>query len=148
MTAGPILAACAATFVPSDPPRDSRLAFWRDSPDGPLPPSIDSHTRMAIGSTVERVPTQSISLAEALPMLLALRPGETTHRSVAFWAACTRTALGYVGAGKILPAVAPSGRDRWRLGVLDDEDESHLRLLAAALPPEARAIPLGDPSAA
>ncbi|MDI9976165.1 DEAD/DEAH box helicase [Rhodococcus sp. IEGM 1307] len=148
MTAGPILAACAATFVPSDPPRDSRLAFWRDSPDGPLPPSIDSHTRMAIGSTVERVPTQSVSLADALPMLLALRPGETTHRSVAFWAACTRTALGYVGAGKVLPAVTPGGRDSWRLGVLDDEDESHLRLLAAALPPEARAIPLGDPSAA
>ncbi len=97
---------------------------------------------------MERVPTQSISLADTLPMLLALRPGETAHRSVAFWAACTRTALGYVGTGKILPAVAPSGRDRWRLGVLDDEDESHLRLLAAALPPEARAIPLGDPSAA
>ncbi|WP_128641831.1 DEAD/DEAH box helicase [Rhodococcus opacus] len=148
MTAEPILATCAATFAPADPPRDSHLVFWSDSPDEPPPPGARTRTWITTGNTVESVPTHSVSLADLVPMLLALSPGDTTHRSVAFWAACTRTALGYVAAGKVLPAVAPSGRDIWRLGALDTEDESHLRLLAAALPPEARAIPLGDPSAA
>ncbi|OUS91130.1 DEAD/DEAH box helicase [Rhodococcus sp. NCIMB 12038] len=147
MTAESTLAGCAATFTPADPPRDSRLLFWSDSPNGPRPPSADSRTLIAAGGAVNGVPTQVVSLADALPMLLALDPGDTAHRSVAFWAACARTAVGYLGAGKVLPSVTPHGRDVWRLGALDDEDASHLRLLAAALPPEARAVPLGDPPA-
>ncbi|MGW4333783.1 SNF2 helicase-associated domain-containing protein [Rhodococcus koreensis] len=144
MTAEPTLAGCAATFVPADPPRDSRLVFWSDSPDGRQPPSADSRTRIFTGREVNSVPTQNVSLADALPMLLSPAPGDTAHRSVAFWAAAARTAVGYLEAGKVLPSVTPRGRDVWRLGALDDEDTSHLRLLAAALPPEARAIPLGD----
>ncbi|MCQ4122799.1 SNF2 helicase-associated domain-containing protein [Rhodococcus tibetensis] len=37
-----------------------------------------------------------------------------------------------------------SGRDVWRLGVLDQEELRHMGSLAAALPPEARAIALGE----
>ena len=147
MTAEPTIAGCAATFVSADPPRDSRLVFWSDSPDGPKPPNTDSRTGIFTGEAVNSVPTQNVSLADALPMLLSPAPGDTAHRSVTFWAASARTALGYLGAGKVLPSVTPHGRDVWRLGTLDDEDASHLRLLAAALPPEARAIPLGGPPA-
>ncbi|BAH49421.1 DEAD/DEAH box helicase [Rhodococcus opacus] len=145
MTAETALATCAATFVPADPPRDSRLVFWCDSPDGAGPPSTDSHTGIFTGSEVSTVPTQYVSLADALPMLLSLPPGRTAHRSVAFWSACAHTALEYLGAGKVLPSITRHGRDAWRLGILDDQDAAHLRLLAAALPPEARAIPLGEP---
>ncbi|TQC44156.1 DEAD/DEAH box helicase [Rhodococcus sp. WS4] len=145
MTAEPDLATCAATFVPADPPRAGHLVFWSESPDGPQPPRSDSHTRIAVGSAVKSIPTQCVPLAAALPMLLALSPGDTTHRSVTFWVACTRTALAYLHQGKVLPGVTAAGRDVWRLGRLDGEDESHLRQLIAALPPEARAIPLGDP---
>jgi superfamily II DNA or RNA helicase len=145
VTVEPALTSYAATFVPAEVPRNAHLVFWNDKPQGAPPPNSDSYTRLAVGEhAVASLPTRRVSLRDALPILLALPAEAEVHRSVAFFAACGRTAVGYLAKGSILPSVTASGQDVWRLGVLDTDEQRHLSSLAAALPPEARAIPSGE----
>ncbi|WP_333757228.1 DEAD/DEAH box helicase, partial [Streptomyces sp. IBSBF 3352] len=41
--------------------------------------------------------------------------------------------------------LTPTGHDAWRAGPLDPDDITHLRAIAAALPPEGHAVPLPGP---
>ncbi|UZJ33209.1 DEAD/DEAH box helicase [Streptomyces endophytica] len=152
------LARCPAVFLPSDPPRAGRIAFWR--PDGE--PVAAARTEEGgpdgSGSGVEslgvvlpeedgglqvgEVPALVLPVADALPVLTRLRAGRATHPAAAFWGAAAVLALQLAARGRLLPGVSPEGYDAWRLGPLDAADLERLRELAAAMPPYAHATPL------
>ncbi|WP_435155851.1 DEAD/DEAH box helicase [Amycolatopsis sacchari] len=126
-----------AIFVPSDPPRDGVLALWGDGA-GPTPVELVLPQGKAFRRTT--VDAHVLPLAEALPLLLSVR--EPASPAVAAWSAAVHAALTLVARGRLLPAVTSGGVDTWRVGPLDGADEALLRDLAAALPPEAHALPL------
>ncbi|HVW40828.1 MAG TPA: DEAD/DEAH box helicase [Amycolatopsis sp.] len=132
MTAG-----TRAIFVPSDPPRAGVLALWGDSA-GPTPIELVLPQGKAYRRT--KVDAHVLPLAEAIPRLLAM--GESPSPALAAFGAAVRAALTLIARGRLLPAVTGSGADTWRVGPLDTADETLLRDLAAALPPEAHALPL------
>ncbi|WP_438484519.1 SNF2-related protein [Streptomyces sp. S186] len=164
------LARCAAVFLPSDPPRLGRIAFWR--PDGAPVPDTSPHGapeengahRPAVeqltvalptgpddgkavngagdGITVCAVPALVLPVAAALPVLTRIRGGRHTHPAAAFWAAAVLLAFRVAARGRLLPGLSPSDHDAWRAGPLDPDDTARLRELAAAMPPYAHAAPL------
>ncbi|MFG3116338.1 SNF2-related protein [Streptomyces sp. NPDC048197] len=152
------LARCPAVFLPSDPPRAGRIAFWR--PDGePVAAALtEEGAPDGSGPVVEglgvvlpeedggvqagEVPALVLPVADALPVLTRLRAGRTTHPAAAFWGAAAVLALQLAARGRLLPGVSPKGYDAWRLGPLDAADVERLRELAAAMPPYAHAVPL------
>ncbi|QIK05448.1 DEAD/DEAH box helicase [Streptomyces sp. ID38640] len=136
---------CAAVFLPSDPPRAGRIAFWR--PDGE--PMGDASLGVALpdddgGASLCEVPALVLTVADAVPVLTRARSGRDAHPAAAFWGAASVLALQLAARGRILPGVSPAGYDAWRLGPLDPEDLARLRDLAAAMPPYAHAAPLPD----
>ena len=142
------LATCAAVFLPADPPRLGRVAFWRT--DGSTPPAATS--RLAVirphGASVRRrdVAATIVPVSQALPALGRMRGVPGADRAAAFWGAATLLALQLVARGRLLPGVSPGGFDAWRIGPYDQQDVARVRELAAAMPPEARAVPLAGPS--
>lgn len=149
------LTGCAAVFLPSDPPRGARLAFWR--PDG-SPPLDTAGAAEAPGDQVpltvvlpdpdedgavlaRTVPARSLSVRDALPALTrahAAAPGT----GAAFWGAVALHALGMAARGRLLPGLSPAGHDAWRLGPFGTEDSELTARLAAAMPPYAHAAPV------
>lgn len=109
------LSRCAAVFLPSDPPRTGRVAFWR--PDGaPVEETRgadgatdgeggaqdkDNGATDGEGGTAERlevvlpdedggvslceVPALFLTVAEAVPVLTRARAARGTHPAAAFW---------------------------------------------------------------
>ncbi|MGW3007738.1 DEAD/DEAH box helicase [Streptomyces sp. NPDC001219] len=139
------LAHCAAVFLPSDPPRAGRIAFWR--PDGG--PVGDASLGVVLpdddgGVSWCEVPALVLPVADAVPVLTRARAGRGAHPAAAFWGAASVLALQLAARGRILPGVSPAGYDAWRLGPLDPADLARLRDLAAAMPPYAHAVPLPD----
>ncbi|MFD8545283.1 DEAD/DEAH box helicase [Streptomyces sp. NPDC059649] len=152
------LARCPAVFLPSDPPRAGRIAFWR--PDGePVAATLtEEGAADGRGPVVERldvvlpaedggvevgeVPALVLPVAGAMPVLTRLRAGRSTHPAAAFWGAAAVLALQLAARGRLLPGVSPEGYDAWRIGPLDAADVERLRELAAAMPPYAHATPL------
>lgn len=94
------------------------------------------------GIGVRRVPVVRLPLVTALPLLAGLRRDEDTHPAIAFWSVAALTALHLVARGRVLPGVSPAGFDAWRIGPLDVADVRRIAALAAAMPPQARAVPL------
>ncbi|MET7795078.1 DEAD/DEAH box helicase [Streptomyces decoyicus] len=153
------LSRCAAVFLPSDPPRAGRVAFWR--PDGELVGEVlgADGVRGGAGATEElevalpdadggvflcEVPALVLTVAEAVPVLTRARAARGTHPAAAFWGAAAVLALQLAARGRLLPGVSPAGYDAWRMGPLDPADIERLRDLAAAMPPYAHAAPLPD----
>ncbi|MFE0374499.1 SNF2-related protein [Streptomyces inhibens] len=147
------LSRCAAVFLPSDPPRSGRVAFWR--PDGePMEDasggaSAAEQLSVALpdedgGISVCEVPALVVPVADAVPVLTRARAARGTHPAAAFWGAAAVLALQLAARGRLLPGVSPAGYDAWRLGPLDPADIERLRDLAAAMPPYAHATPLPD----
>ncbi|POX38783.1 ATP-dependent helicase [Streptomyces sp. Ru73] len=146
------LSRCAAVYVPGDPPRTGRVAFWR--PDGePLPDGsgIDGvaaeHLTLALprqgGEVASReVPALLLSVAAALPVLTRARASRTAHPAAAFWGAAALIALHVVARGKLLPGLSAGDHDAWRCGPLEPADLTRIRELAAAMPPYAHAAPV------
>ncbi|WP_430739068.1 SNF2-related protein [Streptomyces aureocirculatus] len=138
------LAACAAVFIPSDPPRTGQVAFWR--PDGlPVPAATDRLTVVRPhGVSVRRraVEARLMPVKDALALLLDARRTPGADPASAFWGAAAVVALQMIGRGRLLPGVSPGGFDAWRIGPLDRDDVVHVQELAAAIPREARAEPL------
>ncbi|MFD7707202.1 DEAD/DEAH box helicase [Streptomyces sp. NPDC059785] len=134
--------------MPADPARTGRVAFWQ--PEGSAPPAT------ALGSTeevtivvpgdegAERVAVAAalLPVAAALPVLTRARATTGAHRSTAFWSAAAVEALHCVARGLLLPGLSPQGRDAWRVGPLRAVDVQRIRELAAAMPPEAHAVPV------
>ncbi len=134
----------AVVFLPGSPPRQGRLALW--SPQGEPPPDADVELEVvrAHGRGVRRArtPARLFTVAEALPALTAARHDLATHPAAACWGAAAQHALHLVARGRLLPGLTDSGHDAWRAGPLDAEDVAHLRAIAAAMPYEARAVPV------
>ncbi|MET9773239.1 DEAD/DEAH box helicase [Streptomyces sp. NPDC006367] len=150
------LAQCCAVFTPGDPARLGTVAFWR--PDGESPPSVPSVPSVPSGSVEELtvvlpdddgdgvvavdVPAVLLPVRAALPVLTRARAGAAGHRAAVFWGAVAVEALHLVARGLLLPGLSAAGHDAWRTGPLDARDVERIRHLAAAMPPEAHAVPL------
>ena len=127
-----------ATFVPADPPRAGALAVWGN---GQGPDELDLVLPTAGGPRRRRVRGRLLPLAAALPALLAPAAGGASA-SVAAWSAAAATGVGLVARGRLLPAASPDGYGAWRVGPLDAADLDWLRWIAAAMPPQAHALPV------
>ncbi|WP_406221591.1 DEAD/DEAH box helicase [Streptomyces decoyicus] len=154
------LAGCAAVFLPSDPPRAGRVAFWRPDgepvgevlgAEGPRGGAGEATERLEValpdgdgGVSLCEVPALVLTVAEAVPVLTRARAARGTHPAAAFWGAAAVLALQLAARGRMLPGVSPAGYDAWRMGPLDPADVERLRDLAAAMPPYAYAAPLPD----
>ncbi|MFD8999512.1 SNF2-related protein [Streptomyces sp. NPDC059582] len=144
------LAHCAAVFVPGDPARTGTVAFW--GPDGDAPPAVRSGSVADLtvvpprGADAEPVSVTAVLLPvrTALPLLARTRALAHVHRAADFWGAAAVLALHLVARGLLLPALSPNDHDAWRVGPLGPEDTERIRRLAAAMPPEAHAVPLTD----
>ncbi|AOP48701.1 DEAD/DEAH box helicase [Streptomyces lydicus] len=151
------LSRCAVVFLPSDPPRTGRIAFWR--PDGepvaqsPGDPWVGEGAAERLdvvlpdvdgGVMVCEVPALVVPVADAVPVLTRARTAPGTHPAAAFWGAACVLALQLAARGRLLPGVSPDGYDAWRAGPFDPADVGRLRDLAAAMPPYAHAAPLPD----
>ncbi|OXS34328.1 ATP-dependent helicase [Streptomyces sp. XY006] len=143
---------CSAVFLPGDPARTGALAFWR--PDGAPPPTVASAVASASvadltvavpgrdGAEAVGVPAVLVPVGAALPLLTRARVTGEGHRATVFWGAAAFQALHLVARGLLLPGLSPGDHDAWRVGPLGAEDIEDLRRLAAAMPPEAHAVPL------
>ncbi|MGA6155205.1 DEAD/DEAH box helicase [Stenotrophomonas sp. NPDC087984] len=161
------LSRCTAVFLPGDPARTGRIAFWR--PDGPPPsgPATGSAEELTVAVPVDGADDGStdyaptgldvrtrtvralvLPLGEALPVLTRARaraaqagPGQCDP-ATAFWGAAAVLALQLAARGKLLPGLTATDHDAWRVGPLAPDDLTRVRELAAAMPPSAHATPL------
>ncbi|MBT2441877.1 ATP-dependent helicase, partial [Streptomyces sp. ISL-36] len=165
------LARHSAVFLPSDPPRAGRIAFWspegtpdgatRGAPDGGTPTagagrtherpteaptdvSMDKLTVVADDVRPHTVPALLLPVREALPALTRARFSTKTSPAAAFWGAATLFALHLAAKGLLLPGLTGTDRDAWRAGPLGREELAELRALAASMPPSAHAVPLAQ----
>ncbi|MFE7855229.1 SNF2-related protein [Streptomyces sp. NPDC057403] len=137
----------AAVFLPAPLPRDGRIAFW--DPDGDPLPAEDTELTVVRphGAAVRRrtAPALTLTVGEALPLLVRARRDPAAHPATACWGAAALHALRLVARGRLLPGLTATGHDAWRAGPLDPDDIAHLRAIAAALPHEGHAVPLPGP---
>ncbi|MFF2253033.1 SNF2-related protein [Streptomyces sp. NPDC058142] len=145
------LVRCCAVFLPGDPAREGRVAFWR--PDGEGPPHTEAGTpeelSLAVpgdtGAERESVPAVLLPVRAALPVLTRARASVQPHPTAVFWGAASVLALQFAARGLLLPGLTPTDHDAWRAGPLRAEDLARVGELAAAMPPEAHATPLDGP---
>ncbi|MEU8755179.1 DEAD/DEAH box helicase [Streptomyces chartreusis] len=145
------LACCSAVFVPCDPARSGRVAFWR-ADGGAVPPVVSgSFEELDVvlpredgedGVELVSVPAVLLPVRAALPVLTRARTAGQASRAGVFWGSATVLALQFVARGLMLPGLSPGDHDAWRVGPLRPEDVDRVRALAAAMPPEAHAVPL------
>ncbi|MFD3930379.1 DEAD/DEAH box helicase [Streptomyces sp. NPDC058614] len=142
------LARCCAVFVPADPSRTGSVAFWH--PDGDAPPVVASGSAedLAVvlpageGVDLVTVPAVLLPVRAALPVLTRARAAAQAHRATSFWGAAAVLALQFAARGLLLPGLTPDDHDAWRAGPLSADDLERIRELAAAMPPQAHAVPL------
>ncbi|WP_329461476.1 SNF2-related protein [Streptomyces sp. NBC_01431] len=138
------LARCRVAFLPADPPRTGRVAFWH--PDGEEPPTaagtVENLTVVDADVTPQDVPALLLSVQDALPVLTRARASAEASRPAAFWGSAALLALQLAARGLLLPGLTPSDHDAWRVGPLGADELDKVRELAAAMPPEAHAVPL------
>ncbi|MFB7593334.1 SNF2-related protein [Streptomyces sp. NPDC056160] len=142
------LAHCCAVFLPADPARTGRVAFWR--PDGHAPsavahsPVTDLTVVLPGGDGVTRmtVPAVTLPLRAALPVLMRARADGQGHRATVFWGAAAVLGLHLTARGLLLPGLSAGDHDAWRAAPLHGADAEQVGALAAAMPPEAHAVPL------
>ncbi|MFH8406239.1 SNF2-related protein [Streptomyces sp. NPDC018019] len=94
------------------------------------------------GARRRTVPAVLLPLADAVPLLAGARHDPAAHPAAACWGAAVLHALNLAARGRLLPGLTTQDTDAWRAGPLDPEDVAHLRAVAAAMPPEAYAVPL------
>ncbi|MFE9673932.1 SNF2-related protein [Streptomyces sp. NPDC006259] len=140
--------------MPAVPARTGRVAFLRPDGDDPSAPvsgsgwgsleDVSVVRPTPTGVELVRVPALLLPIREALPVLTRTRAVPEAHRAVAFWGAAAVTALQFTARGLLLPGLSSDGHDAWRAGPLGPDDVERVRRLAAAMPPEAHAVPLDD----
>ncbi|GAA4935400.1 SNF2-related protein [Streptomyces coeruleoprunus] len=140
------LARCSTVFLPSDPARSGRLAFWR--PDGEDLPYVEEAvvqevTVVADDARTRTVRAVCVPVRDAVPLLTRARATADASRTTAFWGAATLLALHLVARGRVLPGVTAKDVDAWRVGPLAPDDLERVRTLAASMPPAAHAVPVG-----
>ncbi|MFD5387741.1 DEAD/DEAH box helicase [Streptomyces sp. NPDC127074] len=161
------LSRCTAVFLPGDPARTGRIAFWRPDGSPPSGPATGSTEELTVAVPVDGTDDGStgpartgldvrtrtvralvLPLGEALPVLTRARaraaqagPGQCDP-ATAFWGAAAVLALQLAARGKLLPGLTATDHDAWRVGPLTPDDLTRVRELAAAMPPSAHATPL------
>ncbi|MER5309300.1 DEAD/DEAH box helicase [Streptomyces sp. NPDC002773] len=142
----------SAVFLPAEPPRAGRIAFW--SPDGETLPDFASGAGElapagaeitvvdGVGLRPVTVPASTLSVRDALPLLARARFSATASPATAFWGAASLLALDFAARGLLLPGLTSDDVDAWRAGPLGPEELAELRTLAASMPPAAHAVPL------
>ncbi|MEU6990184.1 DEAD/DEAH box helicase [Streptomyces sp. NPDC046465] len=146
----PELSRCSVLFVPADPPRDGRVAFWRPDGTGPPDASAGSCGELSVAvpgdDDIELITVSAVLLPvrAALPVLTRARGAAGTHPTGAFWGTAGVLALQLAARGLLLPGLTADDHDAWRTGPLGAEDLQRLRELAAAMPPAAHGLPLDD----
>ncbi|KUJ69026.1 helicase SNF2 [Streptomyces albus subsp. albus] len=139
------LVRCTAVFLPGDPARTGRIALWR--PDGPTPTGLGPVEEVTVvvpdgtGVAIRPVPALLLPVAEALPVLTRARAAGTDP-AAAFWGAAAVLALQLAARGRLLPGLTATDHEAWRMGPLGPDDLRRVAELAAAMPPEAHAVPL------
>ncbi|MFF4084197.1 DEAD/DEAH box helicase [Streptomyces sp. NPDC001777] len=141
------LSSCSVVFLPGDPARAGRLAFWH--PDGSAPPdapgSVEELDVVGADARVYSVSARMVPVHDALPVLTRARVAAHASAAAAFWGAATLLALHIAARGLLLPGLSATDHDAWRVGPLTADDQSRIRVLAASMPPTAHAVPLdGD----
>ncbi|WP_049576537.1 DEAD/DEAH box helicase [Streptomyces sp. SBT349] len=145
------LSTCSAVFLPADPPRASRVAFWRADGERPAEGDVPTEELTVVlqdpdGSVAtRRVPAAILPVADALPVLTRAR-ATGADGAAACWGAAAVLALQLAARGRLLPGLSAADHDAWRFGPLDSADAARLRALADAMPPRARAAPLPEPA--
>ncbi|MCX4673050.1 DEAD/DEAH box helicase [Streptomyces sp. NBC_01381] len=143
------LSRCSVLFVPADPARTGRVAFWH--PDGDAPPAVAAGTAEELtiavpgddgGARPGDVSAVLLPVRAALPVLTRARATAGAHPTATFWGTAGVLALQLAARGLLLPGLTPSDHDAWRSGPLGADDLRRLRDLAAAMPPAAHALPL------
>ncbi|MFE6667292.1 DEAD/DEAH box helicase [Streptomyces sp. NPDC057697] len=138
------LSACSVVFLPGDPSRAGRIAFWH--PDGSGPPdglgSVAELTVVGADAQPYAVPARLLPVRDALPVLTRARASAHASGAAAFWGAAALLALQFAARGLLLPGLSATDHDTWRTGPLTAEDQSRIRTLAASMPPQAHAVPL------
>lgn len=137
-------------FVPADPSRAGSVAFWH--PEGDSPPVVASGDAEDLtvvlptdaGVELVTVPAVLIPVRAALPVLTRARAAAQAHRATAFWGAAAVLALQFAARGLLLPGLTAGDHDAWRAGPLRAEDLERIRELAAAMPPDAHAMPVDN----
>ncbi len=108
--------------------------------------AVDGRLTLAVpgdlGVEAVRVPAVLLPVDAALPVLTRARAAGEGHRATVFWGAAALHALHLVARGLLLPGLSPADHDAWRAGPLDAQDTEAIRRLAAAMPPEAHAVPV------
>ena len=131
-----------AVFVPAEGPVAAALALWSEparSGDQAL------EVVAARGRQVRRVRVAAHRwpLDEALPDLVDLPvDAEDVSASFAAWSVAAKVAVDLVARGRVIPSIDPAGGATWRVGPIDPADHRLLDELAAAMPPEAHALPI------
>ncbi|MGW2859681.1 DEAD/DEAH box helicase [Streptomyces sp. NPDC001205] len=138
------LARCSVTFLPADPSRTGRVAFWH--PDGATPPaapgSVEDLTVVDTDLAPRPVRALLLPARDALPVLTRVRGSAQASRPAAFWGTAALLALQLAARGLLLPGLTAGDHDAWRIGPLGADELDQVRELAAAMPPEAHAVPL------
>ncbi|MFJ6443311.1 DEAD/DEAH box helicase [Streptomyces sp. NPDC091649] len=140
------LSRCSAVFVPADPARTGRVAFW--NPDGSTPsgaPGTSSElTVVGADLRIRTVSALFLPVRDALPVLTRARAVAHASPATAFWGAAALLALQFVARGLLLPGLSATDHDAWRVGPLSAADLGRIRELAASMPPTAHSTPLAD----
>ncbi|WP_306986787.1 DEAD/DEAH box helicase [Streptomyces canus] len=126
------------------------VAFWR--PDGAPPPAVAAGTVEDLtfvvpgndGVDLVSLPAVLLPVRAALPVLTRARATAHGHRATLFWGAAAVLALQCAARGLLLPGLSLADHDAWRMGPLGAADVERVRRLAAAMPPEAHAVPLSS----
>jgi superfamily II DNA or RNA helicase len=140
----PVLAAGEAGFLPADPPRQGRIAFW--TPGGEPPDVGVAPEDLEVAGSVRPVRAVLLPVEHALQVLTRCRSLGTAGRAsagTAFWGAAATMGLSLLARGQVQPADAEAGG--WRAGPLEGADRDRLDALAAAMPPEARTTVPAEP---
>ncbi|MGA5133774.1 DEAD/DEAH box helicase [Streptomyces olivoreticuli] len=142
-----LLAQCSAVFLPGDPARTGRVAFWRADEDLPAGPGgiEDLTIVVADGTDITTTTVRAVVMPvrEAVPVLTRARAARADEAAT-FWGSATVLALQLAARGRLLPGLTATDHDAWRVGPLTPEDMGRIRELAAAMPPAAHAVPLPD----
>ncbi|MEV7872400.1 DEAD/DEAH box helicase [Streptomyces sp. NPDC088124] len=138
------LARCSTVFLPSDPPRAGRIAYWHADGTAPsaAPGSPEELAVVDAGGRLVTVTALLVPLADALPSLTRCRTAPGVSPSAAFWGSAALHALQLVARGLLLPGLTASDHDGWRVGPLTAPDLERVRALAATMPPTAHSVPL------
>ncbi|MCM2416032.1 DEAD/DEAH box helicase [Streptomyces sp. RKAG290] len=139
-----VLAGCSVVFLPADPYRAGRVAFWH--PEGNSPPdapgTVEELTVTGTGAQPYGVTARLLPVRDALPVLTRARVLAPASPSAAFWGAAALLALQFTARGLLLPGLSATDHDTWRAGPLTADDQTRIRILAASMPPSAHAVPL------